>query len=416
MALDLFNQRTFYKAINPEESEMLRHARCGEADGNKDYPPAGTHELSEHERQIIYEAKSEWIRHESDIEQRKISLTGTIGGLRTRMDQAASFGGADLHEAQIKELELLDQQLGHLSIEYRHIEEEYIAAREEKSKIEQLVGRPLDVNHTEIYVPVLLGLAIAEVPVNRLAFELFFESMPLVSLLLSAAIGGIFIFFAHTIGTMVRRLQCKEVAINRDEVMLSITLISLLALILMYFLGLMREMWVDVNEAGSLNLEAYLSGVDKSPKSLIDHLLIGSKGFTLLLLNLSIFAMGVLTAFRRHDPHPGYEKAVLTARRHEQRFIAQKKKFESKRHEVVRTFNQQITDRERMIKQLNDDIKSAEHELNTLPEKLTADRKALLLALTRRVMAYQNANTRVRSTPTPAYFTENPKSMIESLL
>jgi hypothetical protein len=262
----------------------------------------------------------------------------------------------------------------------------------------------------------LIALAIAEVPVNRLAFELFFESMPLVSLLLSAAIGGIFIFFAHTIGSMVRRLQCKEVAVNRDEVYLTVTLISLLAFVLMYFLGLMREMWVDVSEAGSLNLEAYLSGLEKSPKSLTDHLLIGSKGFTLLLLNLAIFAMGVVTAFRRHDPHPNYEKAVNFCRKQEQRFINHKKRFEAKRNEIIRVHNQRLADRERLHKELEEELRITEHELVSLPEKLKSDRNALVLALTRRFMAYQNANKRVRSAPAPVYFSENPKPLIESLL
>lgn len=416
MAFDLFNQRTFSKVINPDESEILRHARCGEADGNKDLPPSGSFELSEHEQQILYEAKNEWIRHESNMEQRRVSLAETIGALQTRLNQQSAGGDADLREAQIKELEMLDQQHGHLSADYRIIEEEYSAARNEKHRIEQLLGRPLDTNHSEIYIPVLVALAIAEVPVNRLAFELFFESMPLVSLLLSAAIGGIFIFFAHTIGSMIRRLQCKEVAINRDEIYLSVTLISLLALILMYFLGLMREMWVDVSEAGSLNLEAYLSGMDKSSKSITDHLLIGSKGFTLLLLNLSIFAMGVVTAFRRHDPHPSYEKAINIARKHEQRFLAVKKKFEVKRGELQRRFSQLIAERERVSKQWENEIAVAQQELGSLPEKLKADHKALVLALTRRFMAYQNANARTRSTPVPAYFSNNTKSLIESLL
>lgn len=416
MATSALSLRHFAKVINPEESEMQRHARCGEADGKKELPLSDAIELSEHERQIIYEAKNEWLRHESSMERRRLALIDEIGALRTRLDQQGGAGSDDLRASLTRELELLDQQYGTLSAEYRHAEEEYEVTRTERHRIEQLVGRPLDTNYTEIYVPLLIGLAIAEVPVNRLAFELFFESMPLVSLLLSGAIGGIFIFFAHTIGTMARRLQCKEVTANRDETILSITLISLLALVLMYFLGLMREMWVDVNDAGSLNLEAYLSGLDKTQKSLMDHLLIGSKGFTLLLLNLSIFAMGVVTAFRRHDPHPGYEKAVHLSRKMEQRFLSLKKRFELKRNELQRLYNRRITDRDHALKQCEDAVKAAEHELHSLPDKLTGDRKALVLTLTRRFMAYQSANTRIRQTPAPAYFHNNLKQFIESLL
>ena len=61
-------------------------------------------------------------------------------------------------------------------------------------------------------------------------------------------------------------------------------------------------------------------------------------------------------------------------------------------------------------------MRATEHELVTLPEKLKADRAALISALTRRFMAYQNANKRARSAPGPVYFSDNPKPLIESLL
>ena len=68
------------------------------------------------------------------------------------------------------------------------------------------------------------------------------------------------------------------------------------------------------------------------------------------------------------------------------------------------------------VKELEEELRATEHELVTLPEKLKADRAALISALTRRFMAYQNANKRARSAPDPVYFSDNPKPLIESLL
>ena len=119
MALDPQHQRAFQKLINPEESEILRHARCGESDGNKEIPSAIAIEPSDHERQIIYEAKSKWIRYESAIEQRRAALTERTAELRSRLAQSNALGDSDLRDAHNKDLELLDQQHGHLSTEFR---------------------------------------------------------------------------------------------------------------------------------------------------------------------------------------------------------------------------------------------------------------------------------------------------------
>jgi len=45
--------RNFQRMINPDESELIRHARTGEVDGTKEYPPLKTQSLSDHEKQII---------------------------------------------------------------------------------------------------------------------------------------------------------------------------------------------------------------------------------------------------------------------------------------------------------------------------------------------------------------------------
>ena len=408
--------RNFHRMINPDESELIRHARTGEVDGTKEYPPLKTQGLSDHEKQIIYEGKTEWMKYTSLIEQHRTELADRIHHLQNQHESENHTVTSTLAESLTKEIEVLDHELGTLSAEYSHHEDPALLAKEEKHKIEEVLGRPLQIDHTDFYLPALVVLAVAEVPINRLAFELFFESMPLVSLLISAAIGGLLIFFAHTIGVLIKRLQCKEIEINRDNVYLTITLLSILTMTLMYFLGLMREKWVDVNDPAALNLESFINSATNTDKGIAESFLIGSRGFTLLLLNLAIFTVGMMLAFLRHDPHPFYEKAVNVFNKAQEKFLTYKRKYESKKNELVRMHNKRLTEKRAEIKIIEDQIKSCIRELDGIDKKISTDRKNLISALARRVMAYQHSNQKIRKTPPPDYFKSDLVQMIEELI
>ncbi len=408
--------RNFQRMINPDESELIRHARTGEVDGTKEYPPLKTQSLSDHERQIIYEGKTEWMKYTSLVEQHRTELADRIHHLQNQHESENHTVTTTLAESLTKELEVLDHELGTFSAEYKHHEDKALMAKEEKHKIEEVLGRPLQIDHVDFYIPALVILAIAEVPINRLAFELFFESMPLVSLLISAAIGGLLIFFAHTIGLLIKRLQCKEIEINRDNVYMTITLLSILTMTLMYFLGLMREKWVDVNDPAALNLESFINSATNTDRGAGESFLIGSRGFTLLLLNLAIFTVGMMLAFLRHDPHPFYEKAVNFYNKAQQKFLIYKRKYESRKNELQKSHNKKLNDKRTEIKIIEEQIKSHIRELDGIDKKIATDRKNLISSLARKVMAYQHSNQKIRKTPPPEYFKSDLVSMIEELI
>ena len=346
----------------------------------------------------------------------QIRLSEQIHQLQNQHDSELHTINSTYAETHTKELELLEHELGHFSSEFRHHEDAALAAKEEKQKIEQILGRPLQIEHTELYIPALLCLAIAEVPINRLAFELFFESMPLVSLLISAAIGGLLIFFAHTIGVLIRRSQCKEIEVNHDNIYLTITLLSMLTIAMMYFLGLMREKWVDVNDVSSINFEALIASATNTDKGIADSLLIGSKGFTLLLLNLGIFTVGVLLAFLRHDAHPFYEKAVNAHKKAQEKILIYKKKFEIRKGDIQKNQNKRVEEKRLQIKKIEEQIKASIRELDGIDSKIASDRKNLISALARKILAYQHANQKIRKTPPPDYFKEDLTAMVEKLV
>jgi len=412
--MENITQRSIGRILNLDEIEISRHSRAGENDGNRDVPPSNTSKLGQYEEQLILDAKGEWIKYLSLTEEQRSLLDQKAMQIKNQLKSDIANESSNLSDSQRKELDLLDQQLGLGSSTYKHLQDDYLNSQDELQKIEQQLNRPLDINNREFYLPLMIVLAIAEVPVNRLAFELFFESMPLVSLLISAAVGGLFIYFAHIIGMLIKRLSCEEIKIDKNKIYLGITLICLVSIGLVYFLGIMREQLIAVQNAGSLDLESLLSNSSSGSDS--SSYYIGSKGLTLILLNTAIFATGIVASFFRHDPHPDYEKISTNTKKIEKNFLKYKTKFENEQLQVLREFNRRIESNRSQQQSFEKELNAiSEHRL-MLDSIVKSDKQSLILALTRKVMAYQNGNRKTRKTPPPEYFSSDLAKSIEQML
>ena len=61
----------------------------------------------------------------------------------------------------------------------------------------------------------MIILAIIEIPINRLAFEYFFDAETrFIAFAIAAAIGSMIVFFAHVGGTYLKYSTCKELKPN----------------------------------------------------------------------------------------------------------------------------------------------------------------------------------------------------------
>ena len=97
-------------------------------------------------------------------------------------------------------------------------------------------------------------LALSEVYINRFAFELFFMSSPVISILLASAIGAVLIFFAHITGESVKKAQSKEVELNKNKTYITLFFLNSFVLILILFLAMMRESYLAILEAEGTDL------------------------------------------------------------------------------------------------------------------------------------------------------------------
>jgi hypothetical protein len=168
-------QKSIGRIINLDEVEIAKHSRAGEADGVNENPSSEQRSLGKYEETLVLEAKAEWIKYLSMTEQYRTTLDQRAIQIKNQLRSEVMNESTNLSQSQRQELDLLDQQIGQSSVTYKHLQDEFLNSKEELQKIEQTVNRPLDISNKDFYLPLMVVLAIAEVPVNRLAFELFFE-------------------------------------------------------------------------------------------------------------------------------------------------------------------------------------------------------------------------------------------------
>lgn len=171
------------------------------------------------------------------------------------------------------------------------------------------------------YWPCMAILALAEVPVNRLSFELFFGESPILSLIVAALVGAVLLLMAHFLGLSLRRFGHNvSYVMNQNPgistfvamlpslvaVLLYTTLIGLLC----YGIGLLRQGYLafttraDPSFADLIDSNQYA----EAAATLVLQTALNVEGMIFVVLNLAIVTVGVLFAFFCHDAHPDYEK------------------------------------------------------------------------------------------------------------
>ncbi|MBL8549288.1 MAG: hypothetical protein JNJ73_04840 [Hyphomonadaceae bacterium] len=156
----------------------------------------------------------------------------------------------------------------------------------------------------------LAALAVLEIPVNRLSFQLFFAENALTSLAVAGGVGVTLIVLAHFTGmVMVRfRHDCGQTggvwaALGRLAV--------LIALIwsLCYGIAVFRQGYLAFATQPDPSFSALIANNQLGEAAVIAlKIALGVEGWVFLFINLAIVGIGVFFAFSRHDPHPNFEE------------------------------------------------------------------------------------------------------------
>ncbi|PZO53307.1 MAG: hypothetical protein DCF16_07515 [Alphaproteobacteria bacterium] len=164
-----------------------------------------------------------------------------------------------------------------------------------------------------IYWPFMIALATLEVPVNQLAFQLYFGEGTFLSTFITFGIGVILVVFAHGIGVTMRRFRHNAEDTGGAVASISwIVFLSLWALIISYSLAVLRQSYLAFERAPDPTLTEMIQQgrqLDAAAAVLQQNFLradLAIDGLIFLCINIAILTVGVLGSFWGHDPHPDY--------------------------------------------------------------------------------------------------------------
>jgi hypothetical protein len=159
------------------------------------------------------------------------------------------------------------------------------------------------------YWPFMVALAIAEVPINRFSFELFFRESPAVALLVSFLVGGLLVTLAHRLGMMMCRFGYNARRKHWVGEAVQIALVVLLIAALAYGVSILRQGYLAFITQPEMGFGQALQSQQFGGAAIIALKGgLGLDGWIFLLINLAVVAVGVSAAYFCHDQHPDFEK------------------------------------------------------------------------------------------------------------
>ena len=245
----------------------------------------------------------------------------------------------------------LSTELGPKSSRFENAKEQADEAERERKDIENRLGRGLQVKLVGFYPLVFLAVAVLEVPINRYAFEYFFEETAILALLLALGFGFAFAAFAHWTGAFLKYASGVKSWKSRFRYYIATLVILGLTSTAIYFLALMRERYIQFQEQTAKGLGELLAedGIRETAVELLGTELTEA-GQTLLLMNLVVFVVGAFCAYQRHDPDPHYEgarkRAQQAKRKHDRIWDRYEKKrgvLEAERNRELERLDEQTT-------------------------------------------------------------------------
>ena len=407
--------------IDVGESNYRSAVRQANIDGNAESPSSDSNDemRSNWENNFLSRVKDAWEVYSGQIKVERERAFSEYTTLSEKLERDSERTQGSISKRQKADLEMLESELGEKSTLFRRLKKARDDAKTKYDSVERELNRPVQVSFVSGYLTFMILLAIAEVPVNRLAFELFFESMPAISLLLSGAIGSLFIFFAHVVGKLLKRSRCPVTAKDSSGSYFAIFGICTLAFALMFYLGIMREQLVAIEAGSQLNLEDLtLDDLLEAPaeQSVFSSFSIGQKGIFLFMINFAIFISGLIAAFFRHDSHPFYEDYDSKYNKTQLHFERHMNKFEDKQLSILNAYNKEFKGNADEIQEREDKINDIREQRILLDKEFKENKELLITEATRTIKAYIQENKAVRKTEAPKYFAENVNVLVKRFI
>ena len=422
----LLSKSSLERLLKLDDQERNRLERKGAELGRVNSPAPSAKSLCQFELDEKNKLIKTYTKFKNDVSKQLERLNKDKTQLLKKLDIQLPKSEERTEENIQLEREQIQSALGENSSKFEEARGKYMDSHKVLSTIKIHVNqRPLSIQFVTFYIPFMTLLAFAEVFVNSMAFELFFESSQLISIIVATGVGAMLVFFAHITGASFKRTQSKEVPVSKANTYLSMGVLNSLVVVLIFYLSKMRQAFVSIsnqNEQG-FNIDADkllnsdtpgLNGVLGST-SILDTLMqinLGPEGMFLLLINVAVYVCGFVAAFVRHDSHPDYEKAQKNYDKDRKELFKVKKTFDDK----IASIDKKQSDLHTKIKQNREIAEETLHEidkeLNELNYFVSDFQSQVNDIFNEKIKIFRDANNDNRTKASPEYFKEESYTIV----
>jgi hypothetical protein len=399
------------KYINPDSNLLKKHGNAGSLDGSKEIPASNIAGYSTYEQSLINDFQGAWNKYlevkGSDI----ASKTQKLEANKQEINETIMAQQEQFEQQKTAAFENLLKTSGPNSADRESLRKDFESTQRTFNELRTLLSRPVEVNYTKIYLVLLIGLSFAELGINRIAFTYHFGDGTMATVV-ALAVGVIFLFFAHTTGKIIKESTCLERNPNKAQSYSACLIIGGIMLVLMYFIAIIREKLARGESSEQLDFQA-LTG---QPVMMTDFFgtTLGEEGTFMMLLNISVFAVGVSASFFRHDSHPSYEKSEKLLNGITKKLEQHIKDHETSGIKINEEYGKKINFQNSLANQKESEIKGILKDLELAEDDKQSVRESLANSLLQMLLSYYRGNESKRTGPVPEHFsTQKPEKLIE---
>lgn len=399
-------------ALKYRQGEKTRDQTEGQTQGSINQPQAG----------------QPYLFAENLIEDVNATLEKAREGLQTVKNRAREWlGGCEIeinrnNEKRENLKEKYDSDIGHLDQNRGPMSQGREELRERRENSRQalddlrfrLGGRACKARWRRAYSLVLIGVAIIEVPINRVAFTSLVTTN-WEALSAGLLVGVIVALLAHLIGVQWRRCELKRKHFegrHRLSHLLPYVWLSssiIIALILFRFITELRDYTFRLGLVESASLREIVA------EDFIEGLWdmdITSQGWGLFVLNCLVLLVGAYFAYRANDPHPDYVNHVRDEEKWRKKLKAWDSSYDKKEKDLTGRWNAKNRILESEYAKLNSDKASLETVINNISNHFDRLRGRSARYIRRRINHFENTNRQARTDVFPPEFDEFGGQMI----
>lgn len=380
----------------------------GRRDGERDFPAEGAKDFSPYELQIIGEGTTVLTRYYKEIDSEFARNQEEVSRREYERDELYHKRRHSLLGDKEDALSIIRSKYGPDSPRVSNLRAKLSEKSNNLRRLDVQLARPLRVHFQYTYPFFLALLCVAEVPINKLAFEFFFKEAPIVALGIAFMVGVLFIALAHICGIWLRQADHYPKLSGTILAYLATAVLIAIVFCLIYFIAALRQQLVDfIEQEQSFRLSDFLQqgGLGRVAERTTEVSL-GTASLTLLFINIGIFTLGTVLSFLRHDPHPDYEHLVRDQKRTEQRLERIQRRFDRNIGTVEKDFGSRLSHLDVELDRTERDIAELIKRRDTLDKQREEAVKLVVQVSRQRLLAYQAGNSQTRMSPPPAYFGE----------